>query len=445
MYKSSKVFSLDNEKKGSRQAMSEDIITKILERDNLNLAFKNVKANKGASGIDDMSIDETAQYIREHKNQIVWQLYNRKYQPQPVRRVEIPKPSGGVRKLGIPTVLDRVIQQAMVQVLAPMFEPYFSEYSYGFRPNRCCQMAIIKALEYFNDGYDWVVDIDLEKFFDNVPHDRLLRMVSDVVKDGNVVSLVNKFLKAGVMIQGNYEDTIVGTPQGGPLSPLLSNIMLNKLDKELEARNLHFTRYADDTIILVKSEKAANRVMTSITHYIEKKLGLKVNMTKTKICKPNDLKYLGFGFYKGKEWNSIPHIDSKMKFQRKLKSLTKRSESISLDTRFERINWLIRGWVNYFKMSKMKVFLTSIDEHLRTRIRIIIWKMWKNIKTRIINLVKCGYSFDEARGLANCRRGYMFVAHSKILQNAISKERLAQPNKKKGRRGLVFALDYYLA
>ena len=425
--------------------MSEDIITKILDRDNLNLAFKNVKANKGASGIDDMSIEETAQYIREHKNQIVWQLYNRKYQPQPVRRVEIPKPSGGVRKLGIPTVLDRVIQQAMVQVLAPMFEPYFSEYSYGFRPNRCCQMAIIKALEYFNDGYDWVVDIDLEKFFDNVPHDRLLRMVSDVVKDGNVVSLVNKFLKAGVMIQGNYENTIVGTPQGGPLSPLLSNIMLNKLDKELEARNLHFTRYADDTIILVKSEKAANRVMESITHYIEKKLGLKVNMTKTKICKPNDLKYLGFGFYKGKEWNSIPHIDSKMKFQRKIKNLTKRSESISLDTRFERLNWLIRGWVNYFKISKMKKFLTKIDERLRTRIRIIIWKMWKLPKTREDNLVKCGFDRGEARGLANCRRGYMFVAHSKILQNAITKLALSKPNKKKGRRGLVFALDYYLA
>ena len=424
--------------------MSEDIITKILDRDNLNLAFKNVKANKGASGIDDMSIEETAQFIKDHKNQIVWQLYNRKYQPQPVRRVEIPKPNGGVRKLGIPTVLDRVIQQAMVQVLSPMFEPYFSEYSYGFRPNRCCQMAILKALEYFNDGYDWVVDIDLEKFFDNVPHDRLLRMVSDVVKDGNVISLVNKFLKAGVMIQGNYEDTVIGTPQGGPLSPLLSNIMLNKLDKELEARGLHFTRYADDTIILVKSEKAANRVMESITHFIEKKLGLKVNMTKTKICKPNDLKYLGFGFYKGKEWNSIPHIDSKMKFQRKLKSLTKRSESISLDTRFEKLNWLIRGWVNYFKISKMKSFLKEVDEHLRARIRMIIWKMWKVSKARIENLVKCGYSKDEAKGLAFCRRGYMFVAHSKILQNAISKERLAQPNKKKGRRGLVFALDYYL-
>lgn len=428
--------------------MSEDIITKILDRDNLNLAFKNVKANKGASGIDDLSIDETAQYIRENKKTIVWQLYNRKYQPQPVRRVEIPKPNGGVRKLGIPTVLDRVIQQAMIQVLSPMFEPYFSEYSYGFRPNRCCQMAIIKALEYFNDGYDWVVDIDLEKFFDNVPHDRLLRMVSDVVKDGNVVSLVNKFLKAGVMIQGNYEDTVIGTPQGGPLSPLLSNIMLNKLDKELEARGLHFTRYADDTIILVKSEKAANRVMESITHFIEKKLGLKVNMTKTKICKPNDLKYLGFGFYKdikNNTYDSVPHIDSKMKFQRKLKSLTKRSESISLDTRFEKLNWLIRGWVNYFKISKMKIFLAKIDEYLRTRIRMIIWKMWKLPKARIDNLVKCGYSREEARGLANCRRGYMFVAHSKILQNAITKLALSKPNKKKGRRGLVFALDYYLA
>ena len=427
--------------------MSEDIITKILDRNNLNLAFKNVKANKGASGIDDMSIEETAQFIKEHKNQIVWQLYNRKYQPQPVRRVEIPKPNGGVRKLGIPTVLDRVIQQAMVQVLSPMFEPYFSEYSYGFRPNRCCQMAIIKALEYFNDGYDWVVDIDLEKFFDNVPHDRLLRMVSDVVKDGNVVSLVNKFLKAGVMIQGNYEDTIVGTPQGGPLSPLLSNIILNKLDNELEARNLHFTRYADDTIIMVKSEKAANRVMESITHFIEKKLGLKVNVTKTKICKPNDLKYLGFGFYKdikNNTYDSVPHIDSKMKFQRKLKSLTKRSESITLDTRFERLNWLIRGWVNYFKISKMKTFLVKIDEYLRTRIRMIIWKMWKLPKTREDNLVKCGYSRGEARGLANCRRGYMFVAHSKILQNAITKLALSKPNKKKGRRGLVFALDYYL-
>ena len=435
----------DNEKKGSRQAMSEDIITKILDRNNLNEAFKNVKANKGASGIDELSIEETAQYIRENKKTIVWQLYNRKYQPQPVRRVEIPKPNGGVRKLGIPTVLDRVIQQAMVQVLSPMFEPYFSEYSYGFRPMRSCQQAITKALEYMNDGYEWIVDIDLEKFFDNVPHDKLLRLVSDVVKDGNVVSLVNKFLKAGVMVNGNLEESNVGTPQGGPLSPLLSNIMLNLLDKELEARGLHFTRYADDTIILVKSEKAADRVMISITDFIERKLGLKVNATKTKVCKPNDLKYLGFGFYKSSNWECTPHNDSKMKFQRTLKGLTKRSESISLDTRFERLNWTIRGWVNYFRISKMKIFLTKVDEHLSTRIRMIIWKQWKKPKTQEDNLVKCGYSRDEARGLANCRKGYMFIAHSKILQHAISKTRLAKPNKKKERRGLVFALDYYLA
>ena len=312
------MFSLDNEKKGSRQAMREDIITKILDRNNLNEAFKRVKANKGASGIDDMDIEETKTYIKEHKNTIVWQLYNRKYQPQPVRRVEIPKPNGGKRKLGIPTVLDRVIQQAVVQVLSPMFEPHFSDNSYGFRPNRSCEKAIIKALEFMNDGYDWVVDIDLEKFFDNVPHDKLLRLVSDVVKDGNVVSLVNKFLKAGVLVENEFEETMVGTPQGGPLSPLLSNIILNKLDKELEARGLNFIRYADDIIILVKSEKAANRVMTSITDYIERKLGLKVNATKTKVCKPNDLKYLGFGFYKSSKWECIPHRDSKMKFQRTL-------------------------------------------------------------------------------------------------------------------------------
>ena len=439
------MISLDNEKKGSRQAMREDIIRRILDRNNLNEAFKRVKANKGASGIDDMDIEETKTYIKEHKNTIVWQLYNRKYQPQPVRRVEIPKPNGGKRKLGIPTVLDRVIQQAMVQVLSPIFEPYFSDNSYGFRPNRSCEKAIIKALEFMNNGYDWIVDIDLEKFFDNVPHDKLLRLVSDVVKDGNVVSLVNKFLKAGVMVESEFEETMVGTPQGGPLSPLLSNVILNKLDKELEARGLNFVRYADDIIILVKSEKAANRVMTSITDYIERKLGLKVNMTKTKVCKPNELKYLGFGFYKSNKYEVIPHKESKTKFKRKLKDLTKRSESISLDKRFERLNWLIRGWVNYFKISKMKTFLTSIDEWLRTRIRMIIWKQWKKPKTQENNLVKCGYSRGEARGLANCRKGYMFVAHSKILVNAISKERLSKPNKTKERRGIVFALDYYLA
>lgn len=296
-----------------------------------------------------------------------------------------------------------------------------------------------------NDGYEWIVDIDLEKFFDNVPHDRLLRLVSDIVKDGNVVSLVNKFLKTGVMEKGNYKETTIGTPQGGPLSPLLSNIMLNLLDKELEARNLRFTRYADDTIILVKSEKAANRVMASITKFIENKLKLKVNMTKTKVCTPWDLKYLGFGFCKMKKWECTPHKDSKKKFQRILKRLTNRSKSISLDKRFEELNWAIRGWVNYFKIAKMKTFLKETDEHLRARIRAVIWKQWKKPKTQIKNLVKCGFSLDKARGLAYCRRRYTFVAHSQILQMAISKERLQKPNNNLKRRGLVFALDYYLA
>ena len=439
------MFSLDNEKKGSRQAMSEDIITKILDRNNLNEAFKRVKANKGASGIDDMDIEETKTYIKEHKNTIVWQLYNRKYQPQPVRRVEIPKPNGGKRKLGIPTVLDRVIQQAMVQVLSPMFEPHFNDNSYGFRLNRSCEKAIIKALEFMNDGYDWIVDIDLEKFFDNVPHDKLLRLVSDVVKDGNVVSLVNKFLKAGVMVENEIEETMVGTPQGGPLSPLLSNVILNKLDKELEARGLNFVRYADDIIILVKSEKAANRIMTSIIDYIERKLGLKVNMTKTKVCKPNELKYLGFGFYKHSKYEVIPHEESKKKFKRKLKGLTKRNESISLDKRFEKLNWLIRGWVNYFRISKMKTFLKSIDEWLRTRIRVIIWKMWKLPKIRALNLMKCGINKDEATRTAYSRKGYYALARTFQLGSSISKRRLSKPNKTKERRGLVFALDYYLA
>ena len=428
--------------------MKEDIITRILDRNNLNLAFKNVAQNKGAYGIDKLSIEETKTYIRENKKTIVWQLYNRKYQPKPVRRVEIPKPNGGVRKLGIPTVLDRVIQQAMVQVLSPMFEPYFSDYSYGFRPNRCCQQAILKVLEYLNNGFEWIVDIDLEKFFDNVPHDKLLRLVSDVVKDGNVVSLVNKFLKAGVIVNDKFQETNAGTPQGGPLSPLLSNIILNKLDKEIEARGLKFTRYSVDTIILVKSEKTANRVMKSITHYIEHKLSLKVNITKTKVCTPNDVNYLGFGFYKSnksKKWECIPHKDAKVKFQRTLKRLTKRSESISLDKRFEKLNWAIRGWVNYFKISNMKTFLVKVDAKLRTRIRMIIWKQWKVSERRTINLVRCGFSYDEAKGLANCRRGYMFVAHSKVLQNAITEKLLSKPNKKLERRALTFGLNYYLA
>ena len=273
-----------------------ELLEKILDDDNVKIAMQRVKSNGGTFGVDKMELSKLDDYMEEHLEEIKHEIRTRTFVPNPVKRVDIPKPNGGVRKLGIPTVVDRTIQQAIVQVLSPICEPVFSEYSYGFRPGRCCQQAIIKALEFMNDGYLWVVDIDLEKFFDNVPQDKLMSYLHRIINDGDTESLIRKFLKAGVMVNDTIEKTDMGTPQGGNLSPLLSNIMLTELDKELEARRLHFTRYADDCIILVKSHAAANRVMHSITGFIERKLGLKVNATKTKIVPPKDLKYLGFGF-----------------------------------------------------------------------------------------------------------------------------------------------------
>lgn len=257
------------------------LLDKILNRDNLNLAFKQVEKNKGAAGIDGMTVDELGAYMALNKDEIILQIRQRKYQPSPVLRVEIPKPNGGVRLLGIPTVKDRVIQQAIAQVLTPIFDRQFSEYSYGFRPRRYAEMAILQALEFLNEGHDWIVDIDLERFFDTVNHDRLMNLVSKTVDDGDVISLIRKFLVSGVQIDEDYEETVIGTPQGGNLSPLLSNIMLNELDMELERRGLRFVRYADDCIIMVKSEMAARRVMRSVTRFIEEKLGLIVNASKT--------------------------------------------------------------------------------------------------------------------------------------------------------------------
>jgi len=277
-----------------------ELLDRILSDENIELAQKRVYANKGASGVDGVTVQELSSYMEENWQSIREQIRERKYKPQPVLRVEIPKPNGGVRKLGVPTVVDRTIEQAITQVLSPIFEPLFSEHSYGFRPGRRCEQAIIQLLEYFNDGYIWVVDIDLEKFFDNVPQDKLMSYVHEVINDGDTESLIRKYLQAGVMVKGRYEETMLGTPQGGNLSPLLSNIILDKLDKELEARGLQFTRYADDCIIVVKSRAAATRVMYSIINWIERKLGLKVNATKTRITTPTKLKYLGFGFWKDK-------------------------------------------------------------------------------------------------------------------------------------------------
>ena len=390
------------------------LMEEILSRENMTLAYKKVKANKGASGVDGITTDEVQEYLKENWASIKERIQKRKYKPQPVLRVEIPKPAGGVRKLGIPSVVDRIIEQAIVQVITPIVEPYFSDYSYGFRPGRRAQQAIIKLLEYLNDGFTYIVDIDLEKFFDNVPQDKLMTLVGEIVKDPDTESLISKYLKAGVMVKGKYEPTNEGTPQGGNLSPILSNIMLNELDKELEVRGLNFVRYADDCIIAVGSSAAANRVMNSVTKWIERKLGLKVNMTKTRITKPSNLKYLGFGFVKmGDRWEARPHQESVKNFERKLKKLTKRSWSISMDERIQRLNWVIRGWINYFRIGKMKNNLIRIDGHLRTRMRIVIWKQWKTSKKRWWGLRKLGvpeWMVKQSVGFAN---HYQAVANFK--------------------------------
>lgn len=367
------------------------LLEEILSRDNMKLALKRVKANKGAGGVDVIDIKEIDAYLIENWAEIRDRIRRRKYKSQAVRRVEIPKPNGGVRNLGIPTVVDRVIEQAIAQRLTPIMEPYFSEYSYGFRPNRCAQQTIVKLLEDFNDGYTYVVDIDLEKFFDNVHHDKLMYLVHGCINDGDTESLIQKYLNAGVMVRGQYEETEKGTPQGGNLSPLLSNIMLNELDKELEQRGLHFVRYADDCIITVGSKAAANRVMHSITGWVERKLRLKVNATKSKVTTPSKLKCLGFGFWKDRdEWKARPHQDSVKRFERKLKQLTKRSWSVSIEYRIMKLNQVIRGWINYFRMGSMKTAMRRIDEHLRNRMRIVIWKQWKKRSKRMWGLRKLG-------------------------------------------------------
>ncbi|KPB03001.1 group II intron reverse transcriptase/maturase [Bacillus sp. CHD6a] len=417
-----------------------ELLEQILSNQNMNEAYLRVYKNKGASGVDGITVDELKQYLKEHKDELRQRIRTRKYQPQAALRVEIPKGNGKMRKLGIPTVVDRVVQQAIHQILSPIFEKQFSEFSYGFRPKRSCEMAIIKSLEFLNDGHNWVVDIDLERFFDTVHHDKLMRIISNTIDDGDVISLIRKYLVSGVMVNGRYESTPVGTPQGGNLSPLLSNIMLNELDKELESRELQFVRYADDALIFVKSEKAANRVMDSIVRFIEKKLGLIVNMEKSKISRPKDLKFLGFGYYydsKSKKYQVRPHPDSVQKFQWKLRKLTKRNWSIRLDYRIIKLKQVIIGWVNYFRVSNMKKAMGEIDQKLRSRIRVIIWKQWKVPKKQIKSLIQLGIPKEEAKGLTFCRRGYRFIGLSKVIHRAISNKRLKQ-------RGFPSALEHYL-
>ena len=416
------------------------LMEQILSRDNLNAAYLQVVRNKGAAGVDGMEYTQLKDYLSENGESIKEQLRSRKYKPQPVRRVEIPKPDGGTRNLGVPTVTDRFVQQAVAQVLTPIFEEQFHDHSYGFRPNRCAQQAVLKALEMMNDGHTWIVDIDLAKFFDTVNHDKLMTIFGRTIKDGDVISIVRKFLVSGVMIDDEYEDSIIGTPQGGNISPLLANIMLNELDKELEARGLDFVRYADDCIIMVGSEVAANRVMKSITRFLEEKLGLKVNASKSKVDRPKGIKYLGFGFYfdsSAKQYKARPHPKAVAKFKARMKELTRRSWGVSNAYKIQKLNQLIRGWINYFKIGSMKTLCSEMDSRIRFRLRMCIWKHWKTPKNRAKNLMKLGINRKDAWTTAYSGRRIAYVCQRRTINFAVTKERLT-------RYGLVSMLDYYV-
>lgn len=403
-----------------------DILSEILSNDNLELSYKNVHANKGAPGVDGMTTFELKRHFRANGSKIKEQIRTRKYKPQPVKRVDIPKPDGGVRHLGIPTVTDRLIQQAIIQVLSPIFDKDFSDYSYGFRPKRNAHMAVDKALEYMNMEYDWVVDIDLEKFFDKVHHDKLMRIIFKTINDGDVISLIRKYLVSGISIDGEFSPSDIGTPQGGPLSPLLSNIMLNELDKELEKRGHKFVRYADDCLIFVRSEKSANRVMKRITRFIEEELSLSVNVTKSRVTKPENIKFLGFGFYKNYygEYKQKVHEISLKKFKEKIKLTTKRNWGVSLTYRLIKLKQQFQGWFNYFGKYVGIKELRKIDTNTRFRLRMIIWKQWKNVKTRFKALIKLGVNKYKAWEWANSRKKYARVAMSYIMTRTVTNKRL---------------------
>ena len=415
------------------------LMEQILSNTNLNRAYLQVVRNKGAEGADGMKYAELKEHLEKNGEVIKEQLRTRKYKPQPVRRVEIPKPNCGVRNLGVPTVTDRFIQQAIAQMLTPIYEEQFHDHSYGFRPNRCAQQAILTALDMMNDGNDWIVDIDLEKFFDTVNHDKLMTIIGRTIKDGDVISIIRKYLVSGIMIDDEYEDSIVGTPQGGNLSPLLANIMLNELDKEMEKRGLNFVRYADDCIIMVGNEMSANRVMRNISRFIEEKLGLKVNMTKSKVDKPQGLKYLGFGFYfdvRAHQFKAKPHAKSVAKFKRRMKELTCRSWGVSNSYKIEKLNQLIRGWINYFKIGSMKTLCAKLDSNIRYRLRMCIWKHWKTPQKRAKNLIKLGINKYTAWKVAYTGHRIAYACNKGAVNVAISNKRLTQFR-------LVSMLDYY--
>ncbi len=428
-----------------------ELIDQILSQSNLKEAIKRVKANKGAAGVDKRTIYEIDDYFKKHQVEIKQSIRAMKYKPQAVRRVYIPKANGKKRPLGIPTVVDRVIQQAISQVLMKIYDPEFSAYSYGFRPKRSSHDAMEQVLEYLDEGYQWVIDLDIEKYFDTVNHDKLISTLREQINDKTTLHLIRSFLKAGIMEDGLVKPNKLGVPQGGPLSPILSNIYLDKFDKELEERGLHFVRYADDCNIFVKSKMSADRVMKSATSWLERKLFLKVNATKTKVVRPTKSNFLGFTFFKtGEKWQCKPGDDRKKKLYEKLKLVLCRRKAVAmpLSLIFTKVNQIVRVWINYFRIGSIKVFLFKFGQWMRHKIRVIIIKQWKLPKRIYTNLMRinkvfrCGFSDEDIHKTANTRLGLYKRCTGNVINYLLSPKVLGI--KKAERPGLIDPLEYYL-
>ena len=407
-----------------------DLLERILDRDNLNRAYRRVKTNKGAPGIDGMTVEEALPWLKEHREELLESLRGGWYKPNSVRRKEIPKPDGGVRKLGIPTVIDRIVQQAIAQVLTPIYEPQFSEGSYGYRPNRSAQMAILKVKEYAEEGYGHAVQLDLSKYFDTLNHAMLINILRRTIQDERVIQLIKKYLKSGVMENGIRVKTEEGSPQGGPLSPLLANIYLNEFDHEFERRGVKVIRYADDIVLLAKSRRATERLLETSKRYLEEKLKLTVNKEKSKcvsVTAIRNFKFLGFALGRGKNGYYIRvHAKSLKKAKQKLRELTSRSRGRNVRAVMYELKVYMTGWLAYFGIASMKRTMEEWNGWLRRRLRMYIWKQWKKPKTRVQNLIKLGMEPWRAHRNGNTRKGYWAVAGSGILSHTITNERLAQ-------------------
>ncbi len=396
------------------------MLEKVLNRRNIERAIRAVERNHGAGGVDDRQSDELRPFVNANCQSLLNSIREGNYQPDPVRKVEIPKPTGGVRTLGIPTVVDRMIQQAIYQVLSPIYEEIFDKHSYGFRPGKNAHQAVIKAQEYLNEGYNWIIELDLEKFFDRVNHQKLMHLLSQRVKDKSTLLLINAYLKTGILEGGLISQRTEGTPQGSPLSPLLSNVMLHELDEELNKRGHRFVRYADDCSIYVRSKKSAKRVEESLIKFIEGDLLLRVNREKTKVSRAHESYLLGFSFYQMKGRHEIrisPKAVNRVKA--KCREITRSSAPQSESMRLTQLNELTRGWVNYFTIANAKSTMAKLDELVRSRLRISIWRRWKRVRTKVINLLKLGLDKLKAYMWGNTSKGACRVAHSPILKRTL--------------------------